>query len=126
MFTVLCSMLLSSCWWNKDETPTVMVDDGRVVPVFSADNNASLTFVSPDDGSVDVSGHMHITFLWDAPVFALQDPQTTQAFLHEHITIEPETPGSWYLVGSTGIVFEPREQWKPSNEYTVTMDAKGF
>ena len=62
MFTVLCSMLLSSCWWNKDETPTVMVDDGRVVPVFSADNNASLTFVSPNDGSVDVSGHMPITF----------------------------------------------------------------
>ena len=80
-----------------------------------------LVFTSPSNGSTDVKGKTPITFLWDKPIFMLQNPEKTQKFLASNITITPEIEGAWQILGTTGVLFEPKNDWKRSTRYEFTL-----
>lgn len=89
--------------------------------IIVTDSDAELIFVSPHNGAEDVSGKTPVTFLWDEPVFKLQNPEVTQTFLEKNITITPDIEGSWQMLGTTGILFEPKNEWKGSTQYTFAL-----
>lgn len=83
------------------------------------DKPAEIEFVSPADQSEQIEGQTPITFLWKDPVLALQNHQAVKAFLSAHLTIEPAHPGEWRSLGTSGIMFQPKEAWKSSTEYRL-------
>jgi uncharacterized protein YfaS (alpha-2-macroglobulin family) len=85
------------------------------------DNQANLVFLSPENGSEDVSGFTPVTFLWDDPIFTLQNPEVTQQFLSHNITITPQIEGSWQMLGTTGVLFEPQVPWRGSTQYSFRL-----
>lgn len=120
------SFFVTSCDIFSNKSPVIQIKDDEPVIVQGAGNESSLVFVSPENDSKEVWGKTPITFLWDKPIFSLQDPAKTQAFLRKHISIDPEIQGSWSVIGTTGIVFEPKKAWKDSSRYTVTLDTTLF
>ena len=84
--------------------------------VFTSPEN-KLVFVSPSNNSVDVSGKTPVTFMWDKPTFVLQNAERTQKWLSRNISVMPAMKGSWQVLGTTGILFEPKENWKNSTRY---------
>lgn len=104
-FLVGCQQL------NTEQFDDIIVDN----------NDASLVFLSPENGSQDVSGLTPVTFLWDKPIFTLQNPEVTQQFLSEQIAIMPNIEGAWQMLGTTGVLFEPKVPWSGSTEYTFRL-----
>lgn len=80
-----------------------------------------LTFVSPENGTKDISNKTPITFLFADSIFALQNPETVQNYLKSKITITPAHEGSWQILGTSGILFEPAEPWANSTHYTINI-----
>jgi len=83
------------------------------------ENPAEIDFISPAENSTNVKGLTPITLLWKEPVLALQNQQQAKAFLGKYITISPEQEGEWRTLGTSGIMFQPLEPWKPSTKYTL-------
>ena len=83
--------------------------------------NTHLVFVSPGSGSVEVVGKTPVTFLFDKPIFLLQNPARVHQFLSENIAITPSIEGSWQTVGTTGMMFEPKTEWVGSTQYEFTL-----
>lgn len=112
-FAFVSLLFLSGC-------QTILIPDAA--EVIDLQSDAKLIFVSPHDEAENVSGKTPVTFLWDTPIFKLQNPETTQRFLEEHIRISPEIEGSWQMLGTTGILFEPKTEWAGSTEYMFELD----
>jgi alpha-2-macroglobulin len=110
----LCLFTLSACKTDLDEVKEL---DQEGDFFHSEKASAELVFYSPQNEAKDVVGRTPVTFIWNSPIFALQNPESSQKFLEENITITPVIEGSWQLVGTTGVLFDPREDWKFSTRY---------
>ncbi|NJP03692.1 hypothetical protein HC823_00145 [Candidatus Gracilibacteria bacterium] len=111
---VLSSTLLFGCEdFTISQNPSDYIDPDQ--------NQAQLTFLSPQNGATDVAGTTPVTFLWNKPIFTLQNPEVTQRFLESAVTISPAIEGSWQVLGTTGILFEPKENWKNSTRYEFSV-----
>ncbi len=100
-----------------------LVEDAQDVVSFTEnleiEKLAEIVFVSPENGATEIRGKVPLTFLWKEPIFSLQNHQGAQKFLAKNITLTPEHEGEWKILGTTGISFEPKEDWTPSTHYEV-------
>ncbi len=90
---------------------------GTIPDIISDTNDTELVFMSPENNAKNIHGKLPVTFLWDKPLFTLQNPEVTQQFLEKNITITPEIEGSWQMLGTTGILFEPKTEWINTTRY---------
>ncbi|GEM_PF-2775240 len=93
--------------------------DEIVLPVNTS--SAKLILVSPKADSADIMGRQPISFQWDAPVFSLENPESVSKKLMESITMTPEHKGAWKMLGTSGLVFDPKEAWNASTRYEITL-----
>ncbi|MCK5461293.1 hypothetical protein KAI58_04895 [Candidatus Gracilibacteria bacterium] len=110
----------------EEETEETKVEEKKIEEENSdlTIKNASVVFVSPEDGTTNVSGKMPVTFLFADSIFALQNPETVQNFLKETIKVDPVHAGSWQLLGTSGILFEPEESWVNSTYYEIFIPSE--
>lgn len=113
------------------QTPDdVLINNLKIPASTETDENiviqdaTKLVFVSPSNESTNIKGKTPITFLWDKPIFVLKNPGKLQKWLEENISITPQTEGSWQVLGTTGVLFEPSENWQPSTRYEFTVTPK--
>jgi uncharacterized protein YfaS (alpha-2-macroglobulin family) len=83
-----------------------------------------IVFMSPKNGANNIKGRVPLTFLWGKPTFKLANVQKVQKFLNENIEIIPAIEGSWKLIGSRGISFQPKVEWQVSTKYLVKFSDK--
>ena len=102
-----------------EDLKSLIEAEPNLAPI-SFDKPAEIEFISPAHESDDIEGQTPITFLWKEPVLALQNHQAVKAFLADHLSIEPAHPGEWRSLGTSGIMFQPEEAWKPSTLYQLT------
>ncbi len=83
--------------------------------------NVKLSFVSPEKGAENISGKSPVTFLFLDSIFDLENPETVAKKLKKQIKISPEIEGSWQILGTSGILFEPKTQWANSTHYDIEV-----
>ncbi len=103
---------------NK-EIPKSISDSFKLAPEVKIQDVANFVFIAPKNESKDISGDIPLTFLWEKPIFSLQNPQEAKKVLEKNIKIEPEIKGTWMFLGATGISFQPDSDWKDSTKYKV-------
>ncbi len=86
-------------------------------------NNVELSFTTPKNNSKNISGKTPITFLWDSQLFPLQRSDIWQKKLEKEIKIFPTIKGHWSILGTSGILFEPQEDYPSSTEINITIPA---
>ncbi|HEY5714751.1 MAG TPA: Ig-like domain-containing protein, partial [Candidatus Gracilibacteria bacterium] len=104
----------------KDKSGTI-IEAPTKIDFFTQSKNTKLLFQVPQDKDQNIQGKAPITLMWSTPVFNLQNAADTKALLGKNITLTPAIEGSWQMLGSTGLLFEPFEAWKPSNQYQVSV-----
>ncbi len=106
-------ILLAGCQiGNFDQIPDLTED-------ITIEKATDIVFMSPENGATKIRGKVPLNFLWKDAVFSLQNHQGAQKFLAKNIKIVPEHAGEWKILGTTGISFEPREDWQSSTKYTL-------
>ncbi|MCF7845759.1 MAG: hypothetical protein K9L85_00840 [Candidatus Peribacteraceae bacterium] len=113
----LCLLTLIACKTDLDEGEDFLNPEKE---------QAASVFYSPKNEAKDIAGRTPVTFIWDSPVFSLQNPESAQKFLEKNIEIMPSIEGSWQLLGTTGILFEPSEDWKFSTHYEFDIPELGI
>ncbi len=123
LFTAtICLLLLFGC-----ELPEKLPKKGLEISSniqsenIKTEENTKLVFVSPSNNSTDVLGKTPVTFMWDKPIFVLQNAEKSQKWLKKNISITPSMKGSWQILGTMGILFEPKEEWKYSTRYEFNI-----
>ncbi len=105
----------------SEEVVEEIVDEVPEAVIEEALHNAELVFVSPENNAKDIIGKTPVTFMWSKPLFALQNTRDSQKALEKSIQISPPMKGSWQQLGSTGVLFEPKEAWQHSTHYVFTL-----
>jgi uncharacterized protein YfaS (alpha-2-macroglobulin family) len=112
LLTIVASgFLLWGCDIPLEFMPDILADT----------NDVEIVFVSSTPKIENVQGKTPVTFLWDKPIFKLQNPEVTQRALHKYIKITPEIEGAWQLLGTTGVLFEPKKEWQGATRYSFSF-----
>ena len=100
----------------------VVITTPETVLLHIRESVPELVFQSPEADQTDIEGTYPITLLWEEPIFVLQSPKTAQEFLKKNIQILPAQKGSWQVLGTTGLLFEPEGAWAPATQYTIKIN----
>jgi len=118
----LAVVLLAGC---QIGSVSDLVEDAQDIVSFTEnleiEKLAEIVFMSPQNEATEIRGKVPLNFLWKDSVFSLQNHQGAQKFLEKNITISPEHNGEWKILGTTGISFEPKNDWNPSTKYELKI-----
>jgi len=85
-----------------------------------------IIFQAPEKGAVDIRGKAPVTFIWNQPVFSLENPDSVVKKLRKFVKISPKMEGDFQLVGTTGFLFEPKNEWGKSTKYEFKFSDEFF
>ncbi len=127
---VLCSVALFYFWQNNTKKINSNIKTSNNLENTEKDlilqnlKNSKLSFTIPKNNSKEVPPKTSITFLWDKQIFPLQRSDIWQKKLEEKIIMNPEIKGHWSVLGTSGVLFEPQEEYPPSTEIKITIPAE--
>ncbi len=107
--------------FNNEDIGDGNTDKALIIEEPKINKNAELVFVSPENGEEDIAGKSPVTFMFADSIFALENPESVQNWLQSKIKITPEIEGNWQLLGTTGMLFEPKSEWVNSTEYKIVI-----
>ncbi len=124
---IFTAFFLTACNFPSAINKTTNVSD-KQAPVIeiplAQKKEAKLILTTPENGTKDIQGKIPITFLWDKPLFPLQRADIWQTKLKKEITIQPQVEGTWSVLGTSGLIFEPKENWPMSTEIKTILPEK--
>lgn len=97
------------------------IENPQKINFFVPAKDHTLILTTPLHNAKDIKGKMPITFLWDSPIFPLQRADIWQEKLKNEIIMTPRIDGSWAILGTAGIMFEPKAAWPLSTEISITI-----
>ncbi len=105
----------------KDLSSLKPLDTQDILNQESEIKDAKIAFMSPTNSAENVIGKAPVTIMWDKPIFTLKNKRDSQRILTKLITISPQIEGSWQQLGTSGVLFEPKTDWKASTKYSFTI-----